>query len=301
MVEISSPERVIFPDAGLKKRDVVEHYLRVGDKMLLHVRGRPLTLERFPKGIGAKGFMQKNAGEHFPAFIRRIPVQHHHRVTHYPAVDTVEGLAYLANQGTVTFHVWTSREPDLGRADRVVFDLDPPEGGFEGARRAAQRVRELLAELELPCSPVATGAKGYHVVTVIEPRHDGPLVAKFTRNVSALLTMRYPDALTSEFRKSKRKGRVFVDWLRNQGGATVVAPWSLRPRPQAPVAVPIRWSEIEDTPPDRFTLRTVAERLDVDDPITLARAVDASAAIERAQQLADAAGIVHEPFDRFRD
>ena len=120
-----------------------------------------------------------------------------------------------------------------------MFDLDPPEGQVELARRAALRVREMLDELGLPCRPVATGSKGYHVITVIEPQHRWGELAKLTRNVSALLTRRHADELTSEFRKKKRAGRVFVDWLRNQGGSTVVAPWSLRPRGAAPVAVPL--------------------------------------------------------------
>ena len=299
-MEITNPDRIIFADAGFTKRDVVHHYQHVAERMLPHIAGRPLTLQRFPKGLGKKGFMQKNASKHFPDFIRRIPIEHQKRQTQYPEIDTAEGLAYLANQGTLTFHVWTSRLPHLGRADRIVFDLDPPEGDHEAAREAALQVKAALDELELPSRPVATGSKGYHVVCPVEPNQATGDLTRLSRIVSTMLTTRFPDSLTSEFRKAKRKGRVFVDWLRNRTAQTVVAPWSLRPRAGAPVAVPIAWDEIADTPPDRWRLDTIRERIELPDPLALLAPVDAGRAIQRADEMAEEADLLLEPFDRFR-
>jgi bifunctional non-homologous end joining protein LigD len=299
MVAVSNADRVIFPDDGITKGDVVAHYERVGAAMLPHVIDRPLTLERFPKGIGDKGFMQKNCAKHFPPSIRRLPIEHQKRVTEYPVIDDAEALAYLANQGTVTFHVWTSRASALERPDRVIIDLDPPANAHEAVRKAAWLVRAMLDELGLPSAPVATGGKGYHVVCPIVANAGGDEVAELARTASELLTRRHPELLTSEFRKEKRKGRVFVDWLRNRLAQTVVAPWSLRPRKGAPVAVPIAWEELDETPPDRWSLGSVAERLGID-PLAGLAPVDIAPALAEVRARGASEGIELETFDRFR-
>jgi bifunctional non-homologous end joining protein LigD len=297
--EITHPDRVIFPDTGFTKRDLVEHYARVADRMLPHVEGRPLTLQRFPRGIGEDGFMQKNAGEHFPGFIHRERIEHQSGTTEYALVDSAEGLTYLANQGTVTFHVWTSKKPHLDMPDRIVFDLDPPDGGYEAARKGAKHVREVLDELSLPSCPMVTGSEGYHVVCPIEARHRMSEVGRFARIVAETLAARHDDTLTSEFRKSKREGRVFVDWLRNRDAQTVVAPWSLRPRKGAPVAVPIGWDEIDDTPPDRWKLDDMEERIGRD-PLIDTRPAVLDEALATAETMAEEADLELKPFDRFR-
>ncbi len=301
MVAVSSPEKVIFPDAGLTKADLVGHYRRVGERMIGHVAGRPLTLHRFPRGIAAKGFLQKNAADHFPPSIRRVEVpKREGGVTTYPVVDEPEHLAYLANQNTVTFHVWTSRMPDLEHPDRVIFDLDPADGDWEAARRAAAVVRDYLDGIGLPTAPMTTGSNGYHLVSRIEPAIHVDDLSDFARTAAALAARRHPDLLTDEFRIEKRRGRVYVDWLRNRFGQTGVAAWSLRARPEAPVAVPFRWEELDDTLPRRWTLGTVAPRLELPDPVAELAPVDAAPALATVAAEAEAVGLELEPFDRFR-
>ncbi|MEM9876910.1 MAG: non-homologous end-joining DNA ligase, partial [Myxococcota bacterium] len=215
-VEISNPDRIVFPDAGFSKADVVAYYERAAPLMMPHLMGRPLTLQRFPRGIGAKGFMQKNAAKHFPSFIERVPVVHQERETIYPVVHDAMGLRYLANQGTVTFHIWTTRARALDRPDHIVFDLDPPRGDPAAARTAARDVRTLLQELGLASAVCATGSQGYHVLFPVRPELDLVAIGLFCRRVAELLARRHPERLTTEFRKKNRRGRVFIDWLRNR-------------------------------------------------------------------------------------
>ncbi len=299
-MEVSNPDKVIFPEAGLTKRDLVGYYERVAEVMLPHIKGRPLTLQRFPNGIDAKGFMQKNVGKHFPEFIERVPVTHQSRETVYAVIHDAEGLCYLANQGTVTFHIWTTRQPELHHPDHIVFDLDPPKGGFEGARAAAKDVRAMLDELSIESVVCATGSSGYHVVFPVRPDHDLAEVGRFCRLVAELLSRRHPDRLTTEFRKKNRKGRVFVDWLRNRPGQTVACPWTLRPRPGAPFVVPLDWDELDDTAPDDHRLAGLDRRLDHGDPYAKLSPIDLSSALADVTRRAEEAEIELVPFDRFR-
>lgn len=329
MIAVSNADRIVFPDVERTKGDVVAYYERIAPRLLVHVVDRPLSIRRFPKGLAGPGFFQKNVPAHYPESIRRLALPrskaaaklHPRRaarkgaqdgqdmteqdVTAYPLIDRAEHLAYLANQGAIELHVPTSRASDLERLDppdRVVIDLDPPAGAFDLVRRAALLTRDVLAELGLATIPIATGSKGYHVVAAIRPTVDADALALTLQKVAALLAQKHPDALTAAFRVAARRGRVFVDWLRNRHGATVVAPYSLRARPRATVAVPLSWSEIETTDPDAFTIDDV-DRL-LDRPDSLASLAGAPSQAEPFVAAVDAsferAGLVLEPFDRFR-
>jgi len=301
-VNVSNADRVVYPDDGISKGEVVAYYELVAMHMLDHAAGRPLTLERYPKGIGAGGFMQKNAARHYPASIARVEVPRRDGTTTYPVVIEAADLPYLANQGTVTFHAWSSRTPDLERPDRLVIDLDPPEGDTSAVRDAAHFVRAFLADLGLPSAPVATGSKGYHLVVPIASTVDRDRVASAMDGAAALLAGAHPTLLTTEFRKERRLGRVFVDWLRNRPGQTAVVPWSLRARPGAPVATPLEWDEVDEVAPAHVGLRSIGPWLERPDPLaTLAeRPVDATAALAKIERRIEEAGITIEPFDRFR-
>jgi bifunctional non-homologous end joining protein LigD len=316
MIQVSNADRVVFPEVNRTKGDVVAYYERIAPRLLPHVLGRPLSIRRYPKGLGAPGFFQKNVPAHYPASIERFTVprsaaaskKHARRgaepadVTVYPVVHEAEHLAYLANQGAIELHVPTLRVADGFRPDRVVLDLDPPEGALAAVRRAAKRVREALDAFGLTTVPVATGSKGYHLVAAIQPSLDGETVAVATQKLAALLSARHPDELTTAFRTALRGGRVFLDWMRNNPGATVVAPYSLRARPRASVATPIRWEEVEERAPDAFTIDDAARLLDRADPLAeLARAPQDAAPFVSAVDAACArSGLVLETFDRFR-
>ena len=263
-VEVSSPGKLLYPADGITKAHVVDHYHQVGDRMLALMAGRPLTLQRFPKGIGAKGFMQKNAADFFPESIERFPVpKRDGGLTRYPVITRADDLAYLANQNTVTFHMWTSSIERPMHPDWLVIDLDPEAGDVDGVREAAVIVRAVLDRFGLASTPVATGSKGFHLWVELDGTESFERVALSARALAGLAVAEEPDRLTTEFLKRERRGRVFVDWLRATPTATVVVPFSLRPRPGAPVAVPLTWDEFSDATPDRWRLGAIDDRLEV--------------------------------------
>jgi bifunctional non-homologous end joining protein LigD len=256
-VEISNPDKVLFPGVGLTKADLVGHYERVGERMLPFVADSPLTLERYPNGIGSKGFRQKNASDHFPDYIGRVEIpKRDDGVTVYPTVDSTEGIAYLANQGTITFHPWTSRLPDLDRPDFLVLDLDPTEGDIEGVRRVATTTHAMLEEFDLASMLATSGSKGFHIWIPIVADHGFDQVGTVARALAGLIAVRDEHA-TTEFLKDDRAGRVFVDWLRNGWGSSIASPWSVRARPGAPVVTPIPWDLIGTAEPDQWSITDV--------------------------------------------
>ncbi len=295
MVEVSNAARVVFPEVGKTKGDVVAYYERLAPRLLAHVAGRPLSILRHPRGLAAPGFFQKNVPAHYPQSIARFEVKRQKGKTIYPVLSEPEHLAYLANQGMIELHVPTARADDLWHPDRLVIDLDPPPGEAALARRAARLVREVLGEIGVETAPLATGSKGYHVVASLAREADADAVHAAAHMIATMLAARHPDELTIAFRVASRGRRVFVDWLRNHPLATVVAPFSLRARPRATVATPFAWSDLDSTAPDAFTIDSP---LEADDTIAALRPAEgAVAAIARAFE---ASGLVLEPFDRFR-
>ena len=295
-MDISNPDKEYFP--GIAKRRVVEHYAAVADVMLPHVVNRPLTLERYPNGVSGKGFMQKNASKHFPDFIGRVEITTPNTTTVYPSISDAEGLLYLAGQGTITFHIPDSRNDDLGLPDRFVIDLDPAEDDPGTFVEVALATREVLADFGIDATPMVTGSKGIHVVVTLECTVRFDATELTTRALAGLVALARPELATTEFLKRDRAGRVFVDWLRNRPGATAVAPWSLRPRPEATVAVPIRWDEVGVVHPAGITIHDVAARLEIG--VEWAAPVDLSDRVQAIEAAARAAGVdLDTPFDRF--
>jgi bifunctional non-homologous end joining protein LigD len=301
MVTVTHGDRVVYPADGWTKADVVEHYGRVADAMLPHLAARPLTLVRHRSNIDDKGFFQKNTPEHFPAFIHRVEVPKADGVNQHVAVDSREGLQYLANQGAIELHMALARAPAIDRPDRLVIDLDPTSDDPTQVRAAARRVRALFDRLELPSSPVASGGKGYHVYVALDPTAEGDAVSRAALILANVLAHQHADELTIETLKKNRKGRVYVDWLRNSWSSTVIAPYSLRARARAPVAVPIGWDELDEVAPNQHTIATVAERLEQPDPLlALARhPVDARGLCERAEALCAELALELVRYDRF--
>jgi bifunctional non-homologous end joining protein LigD len=262
-VEISHPEKVLFPDDGITKGDLASYYERVCRWMLPHVEGRPLSLQRFPDGIARQGFFHKDVPDYFPAFVGRVEVAKAGGTVTHALAENADTLLYLANQNTITPHVWLSRADRLRRPDRLVFDLDPASRDFAAVRRAARWTGDLLRELDLVPFAQVTGSKGIHVWVPLQRRADFDDVKAFAREAAAVLAARHSDALTVEFRKEKREGRILVDVMRNAYAQTAVPPYAVRPRAGAPVATPLAWDELSDSRlrPDRWTIRNVLRRL----------------------------------------
>lgn len=294
-MDVSSPDKVLFPADGITKAQVVAHVEAVGERLLAFAGGRPLTLQRFPRGIAESGFMQKNASKHFPPSIRRVEVPKRDGVTTYPVVDEAQDFPYLANQNTLTFHMWTSSVQSPGQPDWMIIDLDPEDGDVEQARAATLAIRKTLQRFGLDGFALATGSKGFHVWVRLAPGHNFGQVSLVSRSIAGLTTLEHPDMLTLEFLKKNRDGRVFVDWLRNGPTATVVVPFSLRPRPGAPVAVPLGWDELAEAQPDGWTIG------DIDDRFHVPTNVDAvELPVDQVVTAARDAGVdLDTPHDRF--
>jgi bifunctional non-homologous end joining protein LigD len=262
--KLSHPDKLLFPDDGITKADLASYYERVAEWMLPHIRGRPLSLQHFPDGIGAHGFFHKNVPKHYPGWVHRVEVSKEGgTVVHAVATDS-DTLPYLAGQNAITPHVWLSRADRIHQPDRMVVDLDPAPGTrFPAVRRAARQAGDLLREIGLEPFAQVTGSKGIHVWTPIRRRPDFEEVKEFSNAFAKLLASQHPEELTTEFRKAKRGGRILVDVLRNRYAQTAVPPYAVRPRKGAPVATPLEWDELSDSKlrPDRWTLKTVLRRL----------------------------------------
>jgi bifunctional non-homologous end joining protein LigD len=262
-VEITHPDKVLFPAIGFTKLDLARYYERVADTMLPHVRNRPVSMQCFPDGVEGNGFFLKNAPPHFPDWIERVSVpKRGGRVAHVLCNHTAT-LVYLANQNAITPHVWTSRADRLRRPDRLIFDLDPTDEDFAAVRSVARRLGDVLRALGLKPFAMTTGSRGLHVVVPLRRTAPFGEVRRFARAVADVLVAEDPDRLTTEPRKASRRGRMFVDVLRNGYAQTAVPPYAVRARARAPVATPLRWEELDDRRlyPQRWTTRNVFRRL----------------------------------------
>lgn len=261
-ITVTHGDRVVFPDSGITKAEIVEHYLRVGRVMLPQVRGRPVMMQRFPGSDGMATIYQKAIPSHFPDWIHRVTVPKVGGTVTHSVIDEAATLVYLANQGSITPHVWLSRVDHLNQPDRMIIDLDPGSGGVADARFAAHLARDLFTKAGLVPHLMATGSRGYHVVVPLRVRDTFEDVHEVCFGLAEALARRAPDRLTTEFHKAKRAGRLFLDCNRNAYAQTAVPPYAVRPRPSAPVAVPLGWNELDTTDPDAWTVRTIGERLE---------------------------------------
>jgi bifunctional non-homologous end joining protein LigD len=262
-VKLSNPEKVLFPAAGLTKADLVAYYERVAPAMLPHLAGRPLSLQRYPDGIDAEGFMQKNASRYFPKWIRRARLAKQDGAVAHVVAEDAATLVYLANQACVTVHVGLSRIDRIDHPDRMVLDLDPSDDDFEKVRRAARDARALLEEVGLVPFLQTTGSRGLHLWVPLDRAADFDQVREFAAKIAEVLAARRPEELTTEQRKAKRGDRVLLDVARNAYAQTAVAPYSVRARPAAPVATPLEWRELDDArlEPQRYTIKNLFRRL----------------------------------------
>jgi bifunctional non-homologous end joining protein LigD len=260
---ITHPDKVLFPQDGITKGELAAYYEAMAPLLLPHLSGRPVTMERYPAGIGEPGFWQKDVSRGFPDWLQRVEVPKKGGSVFHPIVDDQRSLQWLANQNCITPHVWISRLPDLRYPDLCVFDLDPSDEEPDVLRRAVLGLRGLLDELGLASWVKTSGSKGYHVVVPLDRRARIGDVARFADRVATRLVERDPEHLTLEFIKAERGGRILVDTGRNGYSATFAAAYAVRARPGAPVSAPCTWEEVArgDALPRSFTLRAMAERV----------------------------------------
>jgi bifunctional non-homologous end joining protein LigD len=287
-VRVTHPDKVLFPDDGITKGELVGYYETVAPVMLPLISGRPVTMQRFPNGISRGGFLQKQVGDYFPDWIERVTAPNRRtrnattrdEVT-YMVCRAADDLAYIANQACITPHVWLSRAPDLYRPDQMVFDLDPAAPDLGVLRSAAAGLHQLLDELGLPSFLKSSGSRGLHIVVPLIPSAETDDVKDLSLAAAEALAARDPANLTTEARIAERQGRLYLDIGRNAYAQHMAAPYAVRPLPGAPVSVPLDWSELDGFEPRRHTLRTIADRLAGPDP--WAGMAQAASAIEPAR------------------
>lgn len=264
-VETSNDDKVLFPRAGITKADVVDYYSFVAELMLPHLEDRCLTLQRFPDGLDGDGFYQQKRPEHFPDFVgsRRLPTADGNDYVEHILIGNQAGLVYLADQGTITLHGWLARTGAPRHPDRLVFDLDPPDGDFDTVVLAARELRDAFELAGLVPFVMTTGSRGLHVVAPLDASEDFDSIRELARELADATAARHPERLTVAQRKSARRGRVYLDIMRNAYGQTAVLPYSLRARPDAPVATPLDWDELgrRRLSPQRYHLRNLRRRL----------------------------------------
>ncbi|WP_426265731.1 DNA ligase D [Sphingomonas sp. LHG3443-2] len=265
-LRLTSPEKVIFPEDGLTKGDLADYYAAVADLLMVDLAKRPMTLIRCPSGRAKKCFFQKHDSGSMGEHVLRIPVKEGAGTTEedYLFVEEPLGMLECVQMNTIEFHGWGSRIDPLEKPDRLVFDLDPDEGlGFDKVKAAAVRLRDLLADLGLETFPLLSGGKGIHVIAPLDQEAEWPAVKSFAERFSRAIADAEPETFTANIRKNQRKGRIFLDWLRNQRGATAVMPYSARAREGAPVAAPVSWEELEGVEKaSLYTIRDAAQLLE---------------------------------------
>lgn len=264
-IHITHPDRIYFPEAALSKGAVAAYYEMVAPRLLMHAADRPMSLLRCPEGRQAECFFQKHPGKGFPAAIRIIAIeQKDGRSDAYMYLSGPASVLGAVQLGALEFHVWGARRDRLDRPDRMVFDLDPDEGlGFDHVKRAALDIRDDLAGIGLVSAALVTGGKGVHVIVPLRRTAGWGMVKTFAQTFTTVLSRRQPARFTATMSKEKRKGRIFIDWLRNERGATAIAPYSLRARAGAPVAVPVDWAELENlSAANAFGIGDIRQRMD---------------------------------------
>lgn len=263
-IRVSSPDREMFPGGGVTKLDVARYYADAGERILETAGRRPFSLVRCPDGIGSQCFFQKHANKGWPRDLKEVDIEEKNgSVQPYLYATSPAGLVAAAQMGTIEFHVWGAHIDRLDRPDRFVIDLDPDEGlEFATTRAAAVELRDLLRELGLDSVPVLTGGKGVHVTMPLRRTIEWDVLKAFARSFAYGLAEAHPDRYVAKASKAQRKGRIFVDWMRNERGSTAIAPYSVRARKGAPVATPVTWDELARIEAGNvFTIATVGDRL----------------------------------------
>ncbi|TGY90416.1 hypothetical protein E5163_04670 [Marinicauda algicola] len=261
---LTHPDRVYFPDAGVTKADYRDYLLGIAERILPHVARRPLSLVRCPDGIGGECFFQKHHARGMPDGFRPVEIEEKSgKSRDYLAIEDEAGLEACAQFGALELHPWGSTLADIEHPERVIFDLDPDIGyDFGDLKQTARDIADLLRTAGLEPHALLTGGKGIHVIAPLDRSAGWDEVKTFAQGLARALEANDPSRYVSSASKEKRKGRIFVDWLRNQRGATAIAPYSVRARPAATVATPVRWDELPRIEQSgAYTLKTLPRRL----------------------------------------
>jgi len=260
-IKLSNENKIYFP-SGITKGDLINYYKKISKYILVHLKDRPLVMERFPDGINGKRFYQKNIPNYFPKWIKRIKIKHSEKSTTYVVCDSPETLIYLANLGCIHFHIWLSQIDNLRYPDKLIFDLDPQdENSLEIIKNTALAFKFVLEKINLKPFIMSTGSRGLHIVVHLNKDTEFKEVRDFAVEIASFIAEKDSN-LTLEQRIAKRKGRVFIDTYRNSFSQTGIAPYSVRAIDNAPIAVPISWNELKNFSPEKYTIKNLPKNLD---------------------------------------
>jgi bifunctional non-homologous end joining protein LigD len=261
--KLSNPDKILFPVPGITKKEFADYYNRIWPVMSYYIKDRPVSLERFPDGIVGEGFYQKDTPEYYPEYIKRIPVESSDKIIKYALINNKKSINYIANMASIPIHTWQSRLKKLDYPDQVIWDLDPSDTDFNKIRIGARLLRYFLEELGVSPSIKLSGSKGVHLTVAVKPELGYTEIKRFSFGVAEFMSQQLPGLFTTELRKSRREGRIFIDWLRNQYGHTAAAPYSVRALPYAPVAAPVTWEELDNTEihSQSFNIRNISDRI----------------------------------------
>ncbi len=272
LVSLTNTNKILFPKSKITKGELIDYYAAIAPIMVPYMKDRAVTMVRFPNGIDEKGFYQKNMPDYFPDWIKGKKIKKSEGgVVNHVVCNNAATLVYLANQACITPHLWLSKIDKLRYPDKLIFDIDPPPPSknftskdFTLVRHIALRLKDILEAIDLVPFVKTTGSKGLHVVVPIKRTADFKTVRAFAVQISQILVDDDPKHLTLELRKEKRRGRVFLDTLRNAYAQTAVAPYAVRPKEKAPIATPISWDEVKDAKlvSQRYTIKNIFAYLD---------------------------------------
>lgn len=264
-IEISHPDKRLYPDEDISKSAVVKYYSKISEYLLVFIENRPITMKRYPKGINEKGFFNKHRPDYFPNFVDdlTVPTRENQSKMHMAGIGSEKALVYLANQDVIELHSALSTMSSIEKPDQIIFDFDPSDNDFEKVRKAVKGLKNLLDDMNIKSFVKTSGSRGLHVHIPIKPEHTFDKVKKTAKQIAEKLHQQFPDITTIEQRKDKRGNKVFIDYLRNDYAMTAIAPYSLRAVPGAPVATPLDWSEVNDSSltPQIYHINNIFHRL----------------------------------------
>lgn len=270
-VEISHPDKLLYPGDDISKKAVAEYYNKISEYLLVFIKARPITMKRYPNGINEEGFFNKHRPDYFPNFVDdfTVPTRESQSEMHMVGIGSKKALVYLANQNVIELHAALSTMSSIEKPDQIIFDFDPSDNDFEKVRKAAKGLKKILDDMNIKSFVKTSGSRGLHVHIPLKPEHTFDKVKKFAKQIAEKLQQQFPDITTIEQRKNKRGNKVFIDFLRNDYAMTAIAPYSLRAIAGAPVATPLDWNEVNDRSltPQTYHLNNIFRRLgQVDDP-----------------------------------
>jgi bifunctional non-homologous end joining protein LigD len=266
-IKITNPDKVLFDSPEITKADVVRYYEKVSDRMMPYVGHRILSIVRCPKGISKSCFYKKHPGPDNKGIVTIPVLTSSGEKEDYFYIENASGLIYEAQMGTLEFHTWGSRAEEPEKPDIMVFDLEPDEGmDLQRVREGVEDIRSILDQLSLVSYLKTSGGKGYHVLVPFRPSVDWDTFHDFARRIAELMEQKWPDRYTSNVRKSNRKNKIFIDWIRNGRGATSIAPYSIRARKGAKVSMPITWNELDTVAPDGVDMAEALKKIGGSDP-----------------------------------